>query len=75
MEQGYRVSISHTSANAVKTDAPNSVLWDIMRSWVKCVICVFTMCKYRHVCAQVKQNPVKLKPNTPAAAILGKEPQ
>lgn len=24
---------------------------------------------------QVKQNPVKLKPNTPAAAILSKDPQ
>ena len=34
LEQGYRVSISHTSANAVKTDAPNAVLWDIMRCWV-----------------------------------------
>ena len=34
IEQGYRVSISHTHANAIKTDAPNSTLWDIMRCWV-----------------------------------------
>lgn len=32
---GYRVSISHASALAVKTDAPMEVLWDIMRCWVK----------------------------------------
>ena len=29
----------------------------------------------RSVSPQVKQSPVKLKPNTPAAAILSKEPQ
>ncbi len=34
LDQGYRVSISHTSANAVKTDAPHHVVWDIMRCWV-----------------------------------------
>jgi tRNA (guanine26-N2/guanine27-N2)-dimethyltransferase len=32
---GYRVSISHTSASALKTDAPHHVLWDIFRCWVK----------------------------------------
>lgn len=75
MEQGYRVSISHTSANAIKTDAPNSVLWDIMRSWVKCDVTCIYVNKHVLVHTQVKQNPVKLKPNTPAAAILSKEPQ
>jgi tRNA (guanine26-N2/guanine27-N2)-dimethyltransferase len=56
MEQGYRISISHTHANALKTDAPNSVLWDIMRCWVK-------------------MKPVKVKPTSPAAVILSKEPK
>ena len=34
LHAGYRVSITHTSAEAVKTDAPPSVVWDIMRAWV-----------------------------------------
>ena len=32
---GYKVSQSHTEALALKTDAPQSFLWDIMRAWVK----------------------------------------
>lgn len=35
LEQGYRVSLSHANANAIKTDAPHHVLWDIMRCWVQ----------------------------------------
>ncbi|XP_071954596.1 tRNA (guanine(26)-N(2))-dimethyltransferase-like [Antedon mediterranea] len=35
LNAGYRVSITHTSAEAIKTDAPSSVVWDIMRSWEK----------------------------------------
>ena len=35
MRQGYRVSRSHTEANAIKTDAPSSVVWDVMRSWAE----------------------------------------
>ncbi|XP_037583495.1 tRNA (guanine(26)-N(2))-dimethyltransferase isoform X2 [Cebus imitator] len=31
----FRVSLSHTCKNAVKTDAPASTLWDIMRCWEK----------------------------------------
>jgi tRNA (guanine26-N2/guanine27-N2)-dimethyltransferase len=31
---GYRVSISHAHANAIKTNAPVHVLWDIMRAFV-----------------------------------------
>jgi hypothetical protein len=31
---GHRVSISHCDANAIKTDAPHHVVWDIMRTWV-----------------------------------------
>ncbi|XP_075581316.1 LOW QUALITY PROTEIN: tRNA (guanine(26)-N(2))-dimethyltransferase [Pelecanus crispus] len=35
LHAGYRVSLSHACKNAVKTDAPPAVLWDIMRCWVK----------------------------------------
>jgi len=34
LNEGYRVSISHTDAMGIKTDAPVSVLWDIIRCWV-----------------------------------------
>jgi tRNA (guanine26-N2/guanine27-N2)-dimethyltransferase len=32
---GYRVTRSHTKAGSIKTDAPWSVIWEIMREWVK----------------------------------------
>lgn len=32
---GYRVSQQHKEPQAVKTDAPDDVVWDIMRCWVK----------------------------------------
>ncbi|XP_046596240.1 probable tRNA (guanine(26)-N(2))-dimethyltransferase [Neodiprion lecontei] len=32
---GYKVSISHAHKTSVKTDAPNSVIWDIVRAWEK----------------------------------------
>ncbi|XP_008681552.1 probable tRNA (guanine(26)-N(2))-dimethyltransferase 2-like isoform X3 [Zea mays] len=32
---GYQVSGSHVDPLALKTDAPMSVIWDIMRCWVK----------------------------------------
>ena len=32
---GYRVSNFHKDPIAIKTDAPNAVLWDIMRAYVK----------------------------------------
>ena len=32
---GYRTSGYHKDANAVKTNAPSSVMWDIMRAWCK----------------------------------------
>lgn len=35
LHAGYRVSYSHACKNSVKTDAPPSVLWDILRSWSK----------------------------------------
>nr|KAF6402796.1 tRNA methyltransferase 1 [Rousettus aegyptiacus] len=35
LHAGFRVSLSHACKNAVKTDAPASALWDIMRCWEK----------------------------------------
>ena len=32
---GFRVSPAHSDPLAIKTDAPASVLWDILRCWVK----------------------------------------
>ncbi|XP_078387471.1 tRNA (guanine(26)-N(2))-dimethyltransferase isoform X2 [Cetorhinus maximus] len=58
LHAGYRVSLSHASKKAVKTDAPSSVIWDIMRCWVK-----------MH---PVKRE--KLSESSPAFRILSKEP-
>ncbi|KAG0041419.1 RNA methyltransferase tRNA(m5U54)methyltransferase [Gryganskiella cystojenkinii] len=35
LHQGYKVSGSHAAEGSIKTDAPPSAIWDIMRSWVK----------------------------------------
>jgi tRNA (guanine26-N2/guanine27-N2)-dimethyltransferase len=35
MHMGYRVTRSHCKAGSIKTDAPWSVLWDVMREWVR----------------------------------------
>ncbi|KAM5238031.1 tRNA (guanine(26)-N(2))-dimethyltransferase [Ctenodactylus gundi] len=35
LHAGFRVSLSHACKNAVKTDAPSSAIWDIMRCWEK----------------------------------------
>jgi tRNA (guanine26-N2/guanine27-N2)-dimethyltransferase len=32
---GYQVSGYHKEPNAIKTNAPNEVVWDIMRTWAK----------------------------------------
>jgi tRNA (guanine26-N2/guanine27-N2)-dimethyltransferase len=32
---GYRVSAYHKDPNAIKTDAPNYVVWDVIRAWCK----------------------------------------
>ena len=32
---GYRVSSYHKDPSAIKTDAPNHVVWDIVRAWCK----------------------------------------
>ncbi|XP_067666800.1 tRNA (guanine(26)-N(2))-dimethyltransferase-like isoform X1 [Haliotis asinina] len=58
LNAGYRASLTHCAKNAHKTDAPGKVVWDIMRAWVK-------------------DHPVKasrLQGDTPAKAILDKEP-
>eukprot|EP01114_Cavostelium_apophysatum_P018935 TRINITY_DN5959_c0_g1_i2.p3 TRINITY_DN5959_c0_g1~~TRINITY_DN5959_c0_g1_i2.p3 ORF type:complete len:327 (-),score=80.18 TRINITY_DN5959_c0_g1_i2:1106-2086(-) len=35
LHQGYKVSGSHANPNAIKTDAPSSAVWDVMRAWAK----------------------------------------
>lgn len=35
LNAGYKVSYSHANKNSIKTDAPNSVIWDIVRAWEK----------------------------------------
>lgn len=32
---GYRVSAYHKEPQAIKTDAPNRIVWDIMRAWCR----------------------------------------
>ncbi|KAM9313070.1 tRNA (guanine(26)-N(2))-dimethyltransferase [Gastrophryne carolinensis] len=55
---GYKVSLSHACQNAIKTDAPPSVVWDIMRCWEK----------------QNPVKREKLSETSPAYHILSKEP-
>ncbi|XP_048346927.1 tRNA (guanine(26)-N(2))-dimethyltransferase isoform X1 [Sphaerodactylus townsendi] len=59
LHAGYRVSLSHACKNAIKTDAPSSVVWDIMRCWEKL--------------NPVKRE--RLSENCPAACILSVEPK
>ncbi|XP_025157122.1 probable tRNA (guanine(26)-N(2))-dimethyltransferase isoform X2 [Harpegnathos saltator] len=35
LNAGYKVSYSHASKVSIKTDAPNNVIWDIVRAWEK----------------------------------------
>ncbi|NWH97490.1 TRM1 dimethyltransferase, partial [Tichodroma muraria] len=58
LHAGFRVSLSHACRNAVKTDAPPAVLWDIMRCWAK----LHTVKRER------------LPDSSPAARILAVEP-
>jgi tRNA (guanine26-N2/guanine27-N2)-dimethyltransferase len=32
---GYRTSRSHTKAGSIRTDAPWSVIWEVMREWIR----------------------------------------
>ncbi|KZC11161.1 PREDICTED: probable tRNA (guanine(26)-N(2))-dimethyltransferase [Dufourea novaeangliae] len=35
LNAGYNVSYSHANKTSIKTDAPNEVIWDIVRTWAK----------------------------------------
>uniref|UniRef100_A0A8C6VGC4 tRNA (guanine(26)-N(2))-dimethyltransferase n=1 Tax=Naja naja TaxID=35670 RepID=A0A8C6VGC4_NAJNA len=59
LHAGYQVSLSHACKNAIKTDAPSSVLWDIMRCWEQL--------------NPVKRE--RLSESSPAARILSVEPK
>uniref|UniRef100_A0A452SC03 tRNA (guanine(26)-N(2))-dimethyltransferase n=1 Tax=Ursus americanus TaxID=9643 RepID=A0A452SC03_URSAM len=59
LHAGFRVSLSHACKNAVKTDAPSSALWDIMRCWEK-------------VCPVKRE---RLSESSPAFRILSVEPR
>jgi tRNA (guanine26-N2/guanine27-N2)-dimethyltransferase len=55
---GYRVSATHRESNAVKTDAPPALIWDILRWWVK-----------KHPVSAIRRPP-----GSASAAILDVEP-
>lgn len=59
LHAGHRVSLSHACKNAVKTDAPPGVIWDIMRCWERT--------------NPVKRE--KLSETSPAFKILSTEPR
>jgi len=73
---GYQVSASHTEPEAIKTNAPSSVIWDILRCtyldppprWV--VVNVLTV-----GIGWAKTAPNPQAETTPAHAILSQEPQ
>lgn len=58
LREGFRVSHSHAMKNSVKTDAPNSLIWDILRFWAK----------------SHPVNATRLQENSVIKAILSKEP-
>jgi tRNA (guanine26-N2/guanine27-N2)-dimethyltransferase len=35
LNAGYKFSSTHCQPEGIKTDAPASVLWDIMKGWVR----------------------------------------
>ena len=35
MNANYQVSYSHCNKNSLKTNAPNEVIWNLLREWVK----------------------------------------
>ena len=81
LDQGYRVSLSHANPNAIKTDAPQEVFWDIMRCWVSRLTCILQIYCYTtdlliSFVYQIKISSTKKPgPNSPAAGILSKEPK
>lgn len=56
---GYRVSHFHKDPDALKTNAPPNVLWDVLRCWVK----------------DHPVNPKRLQPGSLAHTLLSKEPE
>ncbi|KAJ6115153.1 tRNA (guanine(26)-N(2))-dimethyltransferase [Penicillium sp. IBT 16267x] len=54
---GYRSTRSHAKPNSVRTDAPWSVIWEVMREWIRQE-------------SPIKEG--SLKPGTPGAAIMAK---
>lgn len=52
---GYRSTRSHAKPNSIRTDAPWSVIWEIMREWVR-----------QH--APIKEGSIK--PGTPGAGLM-----
>ncbi|KAL1925616.1 uncharacterized protein VTP21DRAFT_499 [Calcarisporiella thermophila] len=58
LHAGYKVSASHACVASIKTNAPNTVIWDIMRCWVKA-----------HPVTEKN-----IKAGSPAAKILSVEP-
>lgn len=65
VRQGYRVSRSHTDPSAIKTDAPQRKVWDMLRCWAKRPECE----------AQKGKKKEPLSPTSPAAAILAASPE
>lgn len=35
LNANYQVSYSHCSKNSLKTNAPNEVIWDILKRWIE----------------------------------------
>ncbi|EFX05420.1 dimethylguanosine tRNA methyltransferase [Grosmannia clavigera kw1407] len=52
---GYRATRSHCRPGSIKTDAPWSVLWDVMRAWVR---------------QKAPVKPESIRPGTPAERLL-----
>jgi len=73
---GYQVSASHTEPEAIKTNAPSSVIWDILR-------CTYLDRRHAEFVVNVltvgigwaKTAPNPQAETTPAHAILSQEPQ
>ncbi|CAG0896765.1 unnamed protein product [Darwinula stevensoni] len=59
MNAGFEVSLSHACKNSIKTNAPETFLWDVMRTWEK-----------KYPCK--REN---LDTRSPAMVILSKEPE
>lgn len=38
LNAGYNVTYSHANKVSIKTDAPNEVIWDVVRAWEKVII-------------------------------------